>query len=490
MTGHPPNLLLKIAFCFSISLLVVSGILASSDHGWEGGGRSPGGHDSHGPDMVPVVRTKVVPVEVEHSVGASDYVTYTVGPRTTVEINNPIIIPDNFVRSKDGEFAEGISLAGEISRTVQFQEGEAEPQPAGGETIYAQIQVTSKDKKRESSVIREEINLAAAREEREVIGDPIIVIRRFFSLNVFIPYTQLRDVLYDLRGALARQVIVSIVLVDAAGNILVGPGGAVTIAQTITIGSFFLPPRLQPGIAWPIWSPVILIPRCPIPFPGMTTRRPGGTRIGTGGTAGQMGGAAPGRRIGAGTGTTGTIGQTGTGAKPGRKMGAGTTGTGETATGGLIGSGSEVLSPTISITVPSKKQVVFWFSLPEKDGDRHEVNLELTNYSIGLGLANLSVISKDQEKEYKRSRALIDTLPNVSVALEIGKTEELKTLDLSDKVATISPENRTYILVLAAPTIDENLVEIKLDPAWAKSLVFVESSEMSLPSKIQLADKK
>jgi hypothetical protein len=441
--------------------------------------------------MVPVVRTKVVPVEVEHSVGASDFVTYTVGPKISVEINNPVIIPDNFVRSKDGEFAEGISLTGQVSRTVQFQEGDAEPQTAGGDTIFAQIQVTSKDKKRESSVIREEINLADAPEERQVIGDPIIVLRRMFFLNLFIPYTQIRDVLYDLKGALAKQVIISIVLVDAAGNILVGPGGAVTIAQPINIGSFFLPPKLLPGVPWTIWSPVILIPRCPIPFPGMTTRRPGGTRIGTGGTTGQVGGAAPGRRMGSGTGTTsGTGPSTGTGAQPGRRMGAGSTGTGGTTAGGTIGGGSEVLSPTLTVTVPSKKQIVYWFSLPEKDGDRHEVTLQLTNYSIGLGLANLSVISKDQEKEFKRSRALIDTLPNVSVALEIGKTEELKTLDLSDKVAAISPENRTYILVLAAPTIDENLVEIKLDPVWAKSLVFVESSEMSLPSKILLADKK
>ncbi len=485
MTGFFSRKYPQVPLGFLCVALWVAIALASSGGDWGTGGQdsyggrdSHGGHDSHGPsvDMVPVVRTKVVPVEVEHSVGASDYVNFTVGPKTSVAFNNPVIIPDNFARGKNGEFAEGISIAGEISRTVQYQEGEAEPHAAGGDAIFAQIQVTSKDKKRESSVIREEINLANAKEERRVFGDPIIEIRRLFFLNIFIPYTQIRDVLYSLKGVLGKQVIISIVLVDAAGNILVGPGGAVNIIQTITIGSFFLPPILKPGIPWPVWSPIILIPRCPIPFPGGFTRKPTSTRIGTGGTAGQMGGAQPGRQMGGGTGTAGGIGQQ--------------AGTGQVPAGATIGGGSEILSSTLTVTVPAKKQIVFWFSLPEKDGDRHEVNLQLTNYSVGLGLANLSVIAKDQEKEYKRSRALIDTLPNVSVGLETGKPEELKTLDLSDKVAAIGPENRTYILVLAAPTIDENLVEIKLDPAWAKSLVFLEPSEMSLPTKILLAENK
>jgi hypothetical protein len=447
--------------------------------------------------MVPVVRTKVVPVEVEFSVSASDYVTFTVGPRTNVEISKPIVIPDNFVKLPNGEFAEGISLAGEISRVVQYLEGEAPP--ASNDSLFAQIQVTSKDKKRKSAVINEELAGARAQKERRVEGNRITEISRFMLAGMFIPYTQIRDVLYDTRGSLGKQLVLTITIVDGAGNILIGPGGAVTITQAITIGSFFLPPRLQPGIPWIIWSPVVLIPRCPIPFPGSftTPRRPPrgttpGGRIGGGTTAGGgIGtGAQPGRRMGAGTGTgTGTAG---TGAGTGTGTGTGTAGgTGSTQIGGAgIAGASGVYSPTLTVTVPSKKQLVYWFNLPEKDGNRHEVSLDLVNYSIGLGLANLSVIAKDQEKEFKRSRALIETLPNVSVALEMGKIEELKTLDLSDKVATISPENRTYILVLVAPTIDENLIEIKVDPAWAKEMLFQQPAEMSLPTKIDLAKSK
>lgn len=479
-----------LILCLIVSFFTTPQVLfASSDHGsWEGDG---GHHGSPHVDMVPVVRTKVVPVEVEYSVGASDYVTYTIGPRTNIEVSDIKVVPDNFVKMASGEYAEGISLAGTISQTIQFLEGEGAPPPSA-DKIFAQIQVATKDGKRVSSVVREEINLAAAEETRQAEGNRISLQRRFFLGGVFIPYTQIGNVIYDRRGALVTQVVVTIVLVDAAGNILVGPAGGLTLTRPITIASWFLPRRIQIGIPWITFNPVILIPRIPIPFPGMVVRRPPG--------AGRPGGVVGGgRRPGAGPGAGVGIAPPGAGAAPGRRMGgggaagAGGQGTAPGATGGLvagggIGTASGVISPTLTITVPSKKQLVYWFSLPEKDGSRHEVTLNMVNYSIGIGLANLSVISKDQEAHFKKSRALIESLPNISVALDNGEEAVLKTMDLSDRVAGINPEDRTYILVFVAPTVDENVVEIAVDPAWAKEEIFKQPSEMSLPNKIQLAE--
>lgn len=487
---------LSLCYCLFISFPAGAEVLlASSDHGlWGGGGGGDGHHDSPHVDMVPVVRTKVVPVEVEYSVGASDYVTYTIGPRTNVEVSDIKVVPDNFVKMASGEYAEGISLAGTISQTIQFLEGEGAPPPAD-DKIFAQIQVTSKDGKRVSSVIREEINLAGAEEDRQVEGNRVTLRRQFFLGGVFIPYTQIGNVIYDRRGALVSNIVISLVLVDAGGNILVGPAGGLTITRPITIASWFLPRRIQIGIPWITFDPAILIPRIPIPFPGMVARRPpvrpgrpgtvpgAGRRIGGG--AGGVGiappgggaGATPGRRLGGGGGAGGAAGQgTGDGTPDGQVAGGG------------IGLASGVISPTLTITVPSKKQLVYWFNLPEKDGSRHEVTLNMVNYSIGIGLANLSVIAKDQEAQFKKSRALIESLPNISVTLDNGEETVLKTTDLADRVAGINPEDRTYILVFVAPTVDENVIEIAVDPAWAKEMIFKEPSEVSMPSKVQLAE--
>jgi len=123
--------------------------------------------------------------------------------------------------------------------------------------------------------------------------------------------------------------------------------------------------------------------------------------------------------------------------------------------------------------------------MPEQDGNWYEMAMGLTNYSIGSGLADLSVISREQVKEYKRSRALIDSLPNISEILETGELVEMKSLAVANQVSNLHPMQRIYILVLAAPTVDDNLIEIALDPNWAIHESFGHNSEMAFQPKPQ-----
>lgn len=141
---------------------------------------------------------------------------------------------------------------------------------------------------------------------------------------------------------------------------------------------------------------------------------------------------------------------------------------------------------TVEVVVKSRQQVTYRFKAPQRDGIYENVKLKVVNYSVGYGVANLSILETTEEKQLKRSRALIQQLPNVSQVLETGQPVEFNTAELLEKAGPPRP-GLEYLLVLAAPTIDENLVEIGIQPSWARDSVFERYAESDLPSKLDFA---
>jgi hypothetical protein len=455
---------------------------------------------------VPVRRTRWEEVWQEYYVEGSDVAIFKMGPRRSAGVVEVNVVPDNFQRSPSGNWLEGISLSGVIEQTVEYDREVGVDPNNKFEPVSIQVQVVSSDKKRQSSVIDFPLDesIAETRTEQDPANPGRMVERRQFFLArmapIFIPYSNIRDVLFvGQRGALMRLVTIQITLIGAGGVPIIGPAGPIIFTQPVTIGSFILPTWLAPGAPWPVFNPIGFIPTLQIPMPwiGFRPRPPqvaGGGRPGnfgrppqpgnTFGGPGAGGWQAPGGAPGTGGGNQpgAPAGGQGQGPQPGTA--AGGPGQGGAGQGGepriFTSSGSLVPSATAEgvewgtreVEVPSKNLVTYWFTLPERDGNIHEVALKLTNYSIGLGLANLSVISQEQAPEYRRNRAKIEELPNISIGLETGKEESLRTMDLADQVLSIPMQDRMYILVLAAPTVDDVVVEVEGIPAWALEVVF------------------
>jgi hypothetical protein len=228
-----------------------------------------------------------------------------------------------------------------------------------------------------------------------------------------------------------------------------------------------------------------------IPMPWLPGWRPGGIRRPGGGAIRTTGrppvrGTTQGGPAAPGTTTATTPGQP-TGPKPGVSTppgGAGTgPGSGDTPPRLISGSGSVIVqataveSTTVEVVVPAKKMVVYWFSLPEKEGNRHEVILRMKNRSLGVGLVVLSVMPEDKVEEYRKSNELIDTLTYITEALETQKSVEFNTLDVSDQVSDIPFEKRKYILVFADPTEEDNLIDVEGLPSWAVKEVLENKSK-------------
>jgi hypothetical protein len=463
-------------------------------------------------------------VEVEYNVQAIDEVVFEVGPRQHIEITGPHIVPDNFVKlTGSDDWSCGISLSGDIVETIEYINKPDAPAPPEPKQISVIAQVMTTDQKRQSSVITEALDPSSVLFEK--IVDPAnparIMERRVYPLgrlrSFFIPYSSVRQVIYDPRGFLISRIIVRICLVDGAGNLIVVGGAPICFTQTIPVSTVFLPPRLDPVLPIPIFDPTILITGGFIPFPGWW--RPGwvwggGGWMPGGGFGGGLGGGGFGGGGFGGGGMAGG-GMAGGGRRPptgppavspdsGRRLGggqagaggpggAGAGGAGGTGPGGIDGAGggptrisgsgvgvdsatAEVASGSLEILVPSKKEYFYWFQLPEKDGVQHQVNLKLQNHSVGLALASLSIISPTDAASVKKSKGVVGSVPNQTVPLEMEKEAELRTVDLSERAAAAGTPEVTYILILAAPTIDENLISVAVEPAWAIPILFNEKA--------------
>ncbi|MCA9411034.1 MAG: hypothetical protein KC944_07470 [Candidatus Omnitrophica bacterium] len=512
---------LLIAFCFVIPSE------ASEDH-HHGGGPQYVPPETH-VDYVPVKRTRMEEVWQEYYVESTDRALYRMGPKKSADIAQINVIPDNFIKNTStGAWSEGISLSGEIVQTVEYDADVGADPNDMFDPIAIQTQVISSDKERKSPVTLEPLDASLARYDRR--ADPAnpkrIVVTRTFQLGymapIFIPYSSLRSVLFvGPRGTLMRIVTVQVAVVGPGGNVLVGPGGPVIFTQTVTLNSFTLPTWLPPANPWPVFNPVVFIPTLQIPMPwlfggrrggpsyvtfGPVTggpARPGvpiggpppggvasgpkpGTPIGGPGGGPQPGtpiggpgsgnGPQPGTPIGGPGGGAGTPGQGPNGGpQPGTPVGGPGSGQPPTFSPGgavVLGATEDIPLATLEVTVPSKKYLTYWFTLPEKGGNFHEVTLKMTNYSVGVGLANLAAIPLSEAKAFQQARKRIQDLPNIGVNLETETEEQLKTVDIAEQVASYQPQDRMYILILAAPTVDENVIEVEGLPAWALPMVF------------------
>ncbi len=485
--------------------LLLSGLLTTTCLASEGhhGGSQFVPPETH-IDYVPVKRTRMEEVWQEYYVESTDRAIYKMGPKKSVNIASVNVIPDNFLKiASTGAWTEGISLSGEIVQMVEYDADVGVDPNDRFDPISIQTQVVSSDKKRKSSVMLEPLDPSIARIDRQV--DPAnpkrVVETRTFYLGymspIFIPYSSIRSVLFvGPRGTLMRILTVEVAVVGPGGNVLVGANGPIIFTQRITLNSFTLPTWLPPANPWPVFNPAVFIPTIRIPMPWFSGGRrggpgyvtwgpvrggparpgfpiggpppggPGGPMLGT--PIGGPGGPQPGTPVGGPGGPQpGTpIGGPG-GPQPGTPVGG--PGAGDAVVTGATG---EIGWATLQVTVPPKKYLTYWFTLPEQNENFHEVTLKLTNYSIGIGLANLAAIPLSEAKQYQQAKKRIQDLPNIGVNLETEIEEEMRTLDLADQVNAYPPPDRMYILILASPTVDENLIEIEGIPDWALPMVF------------------
>jgi len=467
-------------------------------------------------DYVPVKKTRWEEVEQEYYVESTDSVIYKVAPKKSVEISSIDILPDNFLKNENsGEWMEGLTLTGQFQQRIEYDKDTEIDPGKRFDPISVQVQVLSSDEKQKSSVISRNLDVAKAVVDRR--ADPNnasrIIETRTFNLAamapIFIPYYSLRSVLFvGPRGTLMRMLVVEVCLVDGMGNLVIGPAGPICFRRTLTINSFFLPTWLPPIAPFPTVNPGVLITNVIVPMPWLPGWRPGGfvrtggvRTVGTGnrpprrgttlrppttgptgptGPSGAVSGAGPSQ--GGTPSSSGPSGTTDTGKKPPRVFTASTEGI-------LAATGEgQIIEATEEVFVPSKKMVVYWFSLPEKEGNRHEIVLSMKNRSLGVALAVLSVVPEKEIPELQQSKELIEALDYVSETLETEKPVEMRTLDLAEQVSDIPFEERTYILVFAAPTLDDNTIDVQGLPPWAvKQVLEKKTDPMKFETEFRVA---